>query len=164
MNTSSAGLFSTDAARWAAVMARNAAADGHFVYAVRSTGIYCRPSCGTRRPLRVNVSFHANATAAERAGFRPCKRCRPECAPCSPRNMEQVKAACRRIEQAQEEPVLAELAAVAGLSPGHFHRVFKDIIGVTPKAYARSRRALRAQQALGTAGTVTDALYAARSR
>lgn len=161
MNNRSADRFTTDDARWAAVVARDAKADGHFVYAVRSTGIYCRPSCGARQPRRENVRFHIDAVAAERAGFRACKRCHPDQFGATVPHAEQVKAACRRIERSERAPTLAELAAEAGMSPYHFHRVFKVVTGVTPKAYARSWRAGRARQALSHAGTVTDAIYAA---
>lgn len=154
----------TDDARWTAVMARDAEADGHFVYAVRSTGVYCRPSCGARRPRRENVTFHASAAEAERAGFRPCKRCRPDQPAPAARHAGLVETACRHIEQAETEPALAELAAEAGLSPYHFHRVFKAATGVTPKAYARAWRARRAQQELARTGSVTDAIYEAGFR
>lgn len=154
----------TDDARWTAVMARDAEADGHFVYAVRSTGVYCRPSCGARRPRRENVTFHASAAEAERAGFRPCKRCRPDQSAPAARHAGLVETACRHIEQAETEPALAELAAEAGLSPYHFHRVFKAATGVTPKAYARAWRARRAQQELARTGSVTDAIYEAGFR
>src|SRR5699024_2854266 len=137
-NRHSTTAFTTDAARWAAVLAHDAAADGHFVYAVRSTGVYCRPSCGARRPRRDRVTFHASAAEAARAGFRPCKRCHPDRSTPDARHAPQVEAACRRIEQADTEPTLAELAVDADLSPYHFHRVFKAVTGVTPKAYARA--------------------------
>ncbi|HEU0277431.1 MAG TPA: bifunctional DNA-binding transcriptional regulator/O6-methylguanine-DNA methyltransferase Ada [Rhodanobacteraceae bacterium] len=151
----------TDAARWAAVVARDAQVDGRFVYAVRSTGVYCRPSCGARQPRRENVTFHAGAAEAERAGFRPCKRCHPDQPAPGARHRALIEAACRHIEQADTAPTLAELATEAGLSPFHFHRVFKTATGVTPKAYARVWRARRARQELTRVESVTDAIYAA---
>lgn len=161
MHNRPANHSTTDDARWAAVVARDPDADGRFVYAVRSTGVYCRPSCGARRPRRDHVTFHASAAEAERAGFRPCKRCHPDQPVPTSRHAQRVEAACRHIEQADTEPTLAELAAEAELSPYHFHRVFKAVTGVTPKAYARAWRAHRAQQELAHGGSVTDAIYEA---
>jgi AraC family transcriptional regulator of adaptative response/methylated-DNA-[protein]-cysteine methyltransferase len=146
---------------WAAVVARDPAADGRFVYAVRTTGVYCRPGCGARTPRRENVSFHATPAAAREAGFRPCLRCRPDDPPRSVHHAEAVARACRFIEAAEEPPALAALAEVAGLSPFHFHRVFRGLTGVTPKAYAEAVRAERLAAALPGAGSVTEAAYAA---
>ncbi|SFG93967.1 bifunctional DNA-binding transcriptional regulator/O6-methylguanine-DNA methyltransferase Ada [Methylobacterium gossipiicola] len=148
-------------ARWAAVVARDPAADGCFVYAVRTTGVYCRPGCGARTPRRENVSFHATPAAAREAGFRPCLRCRPDDPPRSARHAEAVARACRLITAAEEPPALAALARVAGLSPFHFHRVFRELTGVTPKAYAEAVRTERLAAALPEAATVTEAAYAA---
>lgn len=148
-------------ARWAAVVARDPAADGHFVYAVRTTGVYCRPGCGARTPRRENVRFHATPKAAREAGFRPCLRCRPDDPPGRARHAEAVASACRLIEAAEEPPALAALARVAGLSPFHFHRVFRGLTGVTPKAYAEAVRAERVVAALPGAASVTQAAYAA---
>jgi AraC family transcriptional regulator of adaptative response/methylated-DNA-[protein]-cysteine methyltransferase len=150
-----------DEARWAAVSARDAAADGQFVYSVRTTGVYCRPSCGARRALRGNVAFHASPADAERAGFRPCKRCRPDRPSLAAQHAAMVAAACRQIEASEEAPSLETLAAAAGLSPYHFHRIFKAVAGVTPKAYAAAHRARRVQRELGSGGTVTHAIYEA---
>ncbi len=133
----------TDEERWEAVLRRDAAADGEFVYSVRTTGVYCRPSCASRVALRKNVTFHASCEAAERGGFRPCKRCRPDQAGIAEQHREAVEAACRRIEAAETAPALEELSAAAGMSRFHFHRIFKAITGVTPKAYAAARRAER---------------------
>ncbi|SDL83983.1 AraC family transcriptional regulator, regulatory protein of adaptative response / methylated-DNA-[protein]-cysteine methyltransferase [Franzmannia pantelleriensis] len=151
--------FDSDEAKWAAVLARVAAADGAFVYAVRTTGIYCRPTCPSRRPRRENAEFHADAAAAERAGYRPCQRCRPQEAPLTQRNAERIARACRRIEAAEDLPSLDELAQAAGLSRFHFHRVFKSVTGLTPKAYGVACRAERVRAELLNSETVTDAIY-----
>jgi AraC family transcriptional regulator of adaptative response/methylated-DNA-[protein]-cysteine methyltransferase len=151
--------FATDAARWEAVKRRDRAADGAFYYSVRTTGVYCRPSCGARLPRRENVAFHQDPAAAERAGFRPCKRCRPTEVPLAERQAAAVAQACRLIERADELPSLAALARGAGMSRFHFHRVFKQVTGVTPKAYAAAHRANRVRDALGQSGSVTEAIY-----
>jgi AraC family transcriptional regulator, regulatory protein of adaptative response / methylated-DNA-[protein]-cysteine methyltransferase len=152
---------SLDDARWAAVVARDAALDGHFVTAVETTGIYCRPSCPAKRPNRENVRFFATPAEAERAGFRPCKRCKPTEASLAEQQAEKVKAACRLIETADETPKLDELAKAVGLSPYHFHRLFKAVLGVTPKAYATAHRHNRVRDELGRSATVTQAIYGA---
>jgi AraC family transcriptional regulator of adaptative response/methylated-DNA-[protein]-cysteine methyltransferase len=149
----------TDSARWAAVIAKDRAADGEFFYSVRTTGVYCRPSCAARPARRENVAFHAGAAQAEAAGFRPCKRCKPDQPPMAERQAAMVAQACRAIETAEEAPDLETLAAQAGVSPFHFHRVFKSVAGVTPKAYADAHRAGRVREALATSGTVTEAIY-----
>jgi AraC family transcriptional regulator, regulatory protein of adaptative response / methylated-DNA-[protein]-cysteine methyltransferase len=148
-----------DEERWQAVKRRDPAFDGKFLFAVRTTGIYCRPSCASRPAKRENVSFFETAAYAEKAGYRACKRCRPDKLGAPDPQLEAVKRACERIEQAEEAPKLAELAVSVGLSPYHFHRVFKAITGVTPKAYAAQTRAGRAADGLRTAETVTDAIY-----
>ncbi len=150
-----------DEARWAAVVARDAAFDGSFFYSVATTGVYCRPSCGARRPNRANVRFHDTAADAEHAGFRPCKRCKPNLPSLVQQYAGKVKAACRLIETAEEEPTLDELAGAVGLSPYHFHRVFKSVLGVTPKAYATAHRHKRMREELGRSATVTEAIYGA---
>lgn len=150
-----------DDPRWAAVVARDGTADGCFVYAVRSTGIYCRPSCPARRPKAVNVIFYADAASAEAAGFRPCKRCQPDAAPRAAQHAAQVAALCRWIDAAPRPPTLEELAKQAGMSPYHLHRVFKAVTGLTPRAYAEAQRAQRVRQALEGGAAVTDALYTA---
>ncbi len=129
------------------------------MFAVRTTGIYCRPSCASRPAKRENVSFFPTGAEAEKAGYRACKRCRPDKLGAPDPQVQAVKRACERIETAEEAPKLAELAASAGLSPYHFHRVFKAITGVTPKAYAAETRARRAADKLRTAETVTEAIY-----
>ncbi len=153
--------FSSDAARWEAVVQRDAAADGQFVYAVTTTGIYCHPSCAARPALRQNVAFHADRASAERAGFRACKRCKPDLAPKPVREAQLVAQACRRIDAAVEGISLEALAAEAGVSAFHFHRLFRRIVGVTPKAYAAARRTARVQASLAGSGSVTEAIYEA---
>ena len=148
-----------DEERWQAVKRRDLAFDGTFLFAVRTTGVYCRPSCASRPAKRENVSFFSTAAEAEKAGYRACKRCRPDQLGAPDPQMQAVKRACERIETAEEAPKLAELAASAGLSPYHFHRVFKALTGVTPKAYAAETRARRAADKLRTAETVTEAIY-----
>jgi AraC family transcriptional regulator, regulatory protein of adaptative response / methylated-DNA-[protein]-cysteine methyltransferase len=148
-----------DEVRWQAVKRRDPAFDGTFLFAVRTTGVYCRPSCASRPAKRENVSFFSTAAQAEKAGYRACKRCRPDQLGAPDPQMQAVKRACERIETAEEAPKLAELAASAGLSPYHFHRVFKALTGVTPKAYAAETRARRAADKLRTAETVTEAIY-----
>ncbi len=150
---------SLDDARWAAVMARDAAFDGHFLYSVATTGIYCRPSCAARRPKRANVRFHDTALDAEQAGFRPCKRCKPGEPSLIAQHAEKVREACRLIETSSEAPTLDDLAAAVGLSPYHFHRIFKAVLGVTPKAYATAHRHKRMRAELGKSATVTAAIY-----
>jgi len=150
-----------DDARWAAVIARDAAFDGRFFYSVETTGVYCRPSCPSRRPNRANVRFHDTAADAERAGFRPCKRCKPGEPSLAKQHAEKVAEACRLIEAAEEELKLDDLAASVGLSPYHFHRIFKAVLGVTPKAYATAQRNKRMRDALGRSTTVTEAIYGA---
>ncbi|WP_341678030.1 bifunctional DNA-binding transcriptional regulator/O6-methylguanine-DNA methyltransferase Ada [Niveibacterium sp. SC-1] len=155
----SPATYRSDAARWTAVQRRDAAADGQFVYSVRSTGVYCRPSCGARLPLRENVAFHADGAAAQAAGFRPCRRCRPDEAPRAERVARLVEAACRRIEEDEQEPSLATLAADAGLSPQHFQRLFKSVVGVSPKAWAMARRGERLRAGLNERHSVTTAAF-----
>jgi AraC family transcriptional regulator of adaptative response/methylated-DNA-[protein]-cysteine methyltransferase len=148
-----------DEARWAAVVVRDREADGRFYYSVRTTGVYCRPSCAARLALRENVAFHETPAAAEAAGFRPCKRCKPTQPPLAERQAQAVAKACRLIDEAETPPPLAALAEAAGLSPHHFHRVFKAVTGLTPKAYADARRAERVREGLAQAGSVTEAIY-----
>ena len=145
--------------RWAAIVARDKAADGQFFYSVRTTGVYCRPSCAARLANPKNVAFHLTCEAAEAAGYRPCKRCRPNEAPREQREARLIAGICRRIEAAETPPALDELARAAGLSPYHFHRLFKAVTGVTPRAYAAAHRAQRVREALPRAGSVTEALY-----
>jgi AraC family transcriptional regulator, regulatory protein of adaptative response / methylated-DNA-[protein]-cysteine methyltransferase len=147
--------------RWAALVARDASADGDFYYAVATTGVYCRPSCGARTPRPENVSFYATSGDAERAGFRACKRCSPDAASADETRRERVAQLCRWIEGREDTPRLEELAARAGWSPSHTHRAFKAVTGLTPRAYATARRAERMRRALGEERSVTDAIYGA---
>jgi AraC family transcriptional regulator of adaptative response/methylated-DNA-[protein]-cysteine methyltransferase len=153
--------YGSDDERWAAVVARAPEADGHFFYSVRSTGVYCRPSCPSRTPRRANVAFHATPGDAEAAGFRACLRCKPGQPPLAERHAEVVAQACRLIDAADGAPDLDTLAQACGMSRFHFHRIFKAHTGITPKAYADAGRARRVQQGLADAPTVTDAIYAA---
>lgn len=145
--------------RWAAVLARDARADSTFVYSVSTTGVYCRPSCPSRHARPEHVRFHANGDAARQAGFRACRRCRPDEASLAERHATLVTQACRRIESAERPPSLGELAADAGLSPYHFHRLFKTVTGVTPKGYAAAQRGRRLRDALREGAAVTEAIY-----
>ena len=147
--------------RWPAVIARDAAADGKFFYSVRTTGVYCRPSCASRRARPENVQFHATRQEAERDGFRPCKRCRPDQPPLSRQHAAKIAAACKLIERSDPVPGLDVLAKYAGMSSYHFHRVFKAVTGLTPKAYATAHRASKVRGRLGRSGTVTEAIYEA---
>ena len=145
--------------RWAAVLARSAAADGTFFYSVRTTGVYCRPSCGARLPRPENVRFYATREEAERAGFRACKRCRPDRPSLVEQHAATVTEICRIIEAAGRAPTLEALATRAGMSPFHFHRVFKAVTGLTPRGYAAAHRGERVRRGLGSAPTVTAAIY-----
>jgi AraC family transcriptional regulator, regulatory protein of adaptative response / methylated-DNA-[protein]-cysteine methyltransferase len=146
--------------RWRAVVERNADFDGAFVYAVRTTGIYCRPTCPSRRAKPENVTFHATCAAAEQAGFRPCERCRPNGAPLGEQQAALIADICRRIEAAEELPRLDALAKAAGMSPFYFHRLFKAVTGLTPKAYGAAHRARRVRDQLSAGkSSVTEALY-----
>jgi AraC family transcriptional regulator, regulatory protein of adaptative response / methylated-DNA-[protein]-cysteine methyltransferase len=156
---SASRAFRDDEDRWGAVVRRDRSADGIFYYSVRTTGVYCRPSCGARLPRRVNVAFHASAEDAERSGFRPCKRCRPDQPAREDQHAAAVAKACRLIEAADELPSLDQLAAAVGMSNFHFHRIFKATTGVTPKAYATARRAQRVRVELSRGGSVTEAIY-----
>jgi len=142
-----------------ALTRRDKAADGVFFYAVTSTGVYCRPSCPARNPSAANTAFYPSAAAAEAAGFRPCKRCRPDGAGPEQDKAALVTAACRRIESAEAAVPLAALAAGAGVSAFHFHRIFRAVTGVTPKGYFEALRAKRVRAALGEARSVTEAVY-----
>ena len=146
--------------RWQSVLTRDKAADGRFVYGVASTGVYCRPSCAARTPRPENVSFHADGGAAQKAGFRACLRCKPDSEAGADR-AALVAAACRAIEAADTPPSLDDLARQAGLSPHHFHRVFKAVTGCTPRDYAVAERTRRVREELSGEGSVTDALYGA---
>ena len=150
-----------DDARWAAILNRDARADGQFFYSVKTTGVYCRPSCRARQPLRQNVSFYTTWEAAEAAGFRACRRCRPNQVSPGEEHARRIAYACRLIETAEVLPGLSVLAGSVGLSESHFHRVFKVITGLTPRQYARAHRARRVQEKLEDCATVTEAIFEA---
>ncbi|MEP6785366.1 MAG: bifunctional DNA-binding transcriptional regulator/O6-methylguanine-DNA methyltransferase Ada [Sphingomonadales bacterium] len=141
---------------WAAFSARNRVFDGMFVGAVKTTGIYCKPSCPARHPLPQNVEYFADGEGARAAGYRACLRCKPDEIG---RDREAVANAIRVIERAEEIPALDDLARAVGYAPHHFHRLFKRDTGVTPAAYARALRAKRTEAMLTEADTVTAALY-----
>lgn len=144
---------------WQAVVTRDRAADGRFVYAVRTTGVFCRPSCASRRARRENVAFYVDAAAARAAGFRPCKRCRPEEPPEDPAAKAVTRARAYLDAHAEERVTLAVLARAAGLSAGHLQRTFTRLVGLSPKAYAAARRAERLRAGLRAGGTVSRAVY-----
>src|SRR5258707_15435152 len=129
--------------RWATVLAHDPENSGDFYYAVRTTGVYCRPSCPSRRAKPENVTFYESWAAAERAGFRPCRRCRPRAPSLAERRAGLVAGICRYIDAATETPGLALLARPAGLSAHHLHRAFKPATGLSPRTYALARRAHR---------------------
>src|SRR5438128_10739245 len=146
---------------WRAVAARDTSSDGKFVYAVRSTGIYCRPSCPSRRPQRAQVQFFAVPETAERNGFRPCRRCQPRNAARSPQ-AELVGRLCRYIEAHVDGALpLESLAAQAGLSPHHLQRTFRRVMGISPRQYADALRLRRLKKQLRKGDDVTTALYEA---
>jgi len=148
-----------DDQRWAAVLARDPAADDQFVYAVKTTGIYCRPSSSARMPKRENVEFFDTAAAAEGAGYRPSRRSAADRTTASAQRAALIAQICRLIDNAETPPSLDVLAEQAGMSPFHFHRVFKAETGLTPKAYSSAARARRLRQGLGDSATVTNAIY-----
>ena len=153
----------SDAERWRLVLARDALADGQFVYAVQTTGVYCRPSCPARRPKRANVNFYANAYSAELAGYRPCKRCCPAAA--ITRDDQAVIAVCQTLQSALERsqrlPSAAQLAADVGLSASRVQRLFTAALGITINQYAQALRSQQVQQALAAGSAITDAIAAA---
>lgn len=145
--------------RWAAVLARDPRADGRFVYAVKTTGVYCRPSSPSRLPHPRNVEFFDTAAAAEAAGYRPSRRAAADRTVLASQHAALVAKACRRLEGADEAPTLAQLADQSGMSTYHFHRVFKAVTGVTPKAYALARRAHRIRAGLDGDASITAAIF-----
>jgi AraC family transcriptional regulator of adaptative response/methylated-DNA-[protein]-cysteine methyltransferase len=151
--------FSDDGQRWQALVQRDERAGDAFLYGVKTTGVYCRPTCASRRPKRANVEFFASSLDAEKAGYRPCKRCLPNATSPREERMAMIRRACSLMEESEEFAALHELAAAAGLSPSHFHRVFKDILGLTPKQYAAALRRRRLQGALSQGTAVTEAIY-----
>ncbi len=143
--------------RLARIRDRDPTADGVFWYSVATTGVYCRPSCPSRHANPGNIRFHASPAEARAAGFRPCQRCHPD--ETGFHHAALIEQACRSMDRAEIFPSLPDLARQAGLSPGHFHRLFRAATGLTPAAYAQAVRADRARAALSTAETVTEAVY-----
>lgn len=151
--------YATDAARWRALTLRDANANGHFIYSVKSTNIYCRPTCPGRLARRANVGFYATWREAEAAGFRACKRCEPNSTVVEDRQERAVKKACGLIEEALKSEdagaaTLQDLARKVGLTPRYFHKIFKDKMGVTPKEYT-TRRAMENGRATATSVSKT---------
>ena len=145
--------------RWKALSSRDRHAYGTFLYGVTTTGVYCRPSCPSRTPKPENVRFYEDAASAIEDGLRACKRCKPDQPSKADLHKALVARACRLIETSQTEIQLPELARACDLSPYHFHRVFRRIAGMTPKAYSTACKAKRMQEGLAASKTVTDAIY-----
>jgi len=150
--------FKSDDDRWDAVVSSDRQANGVFFYAVKTTGVYCLPSCSSRPPKRSNVEFFLTSDQAESSGYRACKKCQPESFSGN-RIPDAVVKACNLIDDARETPSLGEIALAVGLSPAYFHRLFKRTVGVTPKAYAANRRAERFREGLRGNQNVTKAMY-----
>jgi AraC family transcriptional regulator, regulatory protein of adaptative response / methylated-DNA-[protein]-cysteine methyltransferase len=149
-----------DETLWRAVLKRDTRFDGEFFFAVRSTGIYCRPSCPARRPRREQVVFFRIPEAAEGAGFRSCRRCRPRSAAITDPQVEMIRRVCRYIEaNVEESPTLEELGAAAGVSAFHLQRVFKRIAGITPRKYAEALRLSQFKSSVKKGASVTQAMY-----
>jgi AraC family transcriptional regulator of adaptative response/methylated-DNA-[protein]-cysteine methyltransferase len=145
---------------WNAVLARDASRDGSFVFAVRSTGIYCRPSCPARRPRREQVSFFQIPEAAEQAGFRACRRCHPRRARTEDPQIELVRQICHAIDEHDEEPTtLKTLSGETGVSAHHLQRTFKEVMGITPRQYGESRRLKQFKSKVKNGASVTNAMY-----
>lgn len=156
---SSTTVFDTDTSRWDALVERDRSAEGHFFTAVKTTGVYCRPACPSRLPKRENVEFFDDRESAAKAGYRPCKRCQPDAESPQLNQTHMIARACRAIEKSESALSLGELASLANLSPWHFHRLFKAVVGVTPKQYATTHRSQRFKAKLTLDSTVTDAIY-----
>lgn len=152
-------IISEDDARWQRVLSRSTARDQPFVYAVKTTGIYCLPGCPSKHPKRENVEFFDSPEQAQAAGYRACKRSNCVGQTLSQQRAALVSRACEIIEQAEQLPSLNELAEQLNLSPFHFHRVFKASTGLTPKAYAAAHRARKVRTQLQRGALVTEAMY-----
>jgi AraC family transcriptional regulator of adaptative response/methylated-DNA-[protein]-cysteine methyltransferase len=153
--------FSDDESRWQSLLDRDPVADGAFVYSVKTTGVYCRPTCPSRLAHRKNIRFHTTCEEAEAAGFRACKRCNPTGESIAEHQASIVAQACRIIEESGEVPNLDDLARSVGMSSHHFHRVFKAQTGLTPRGYAVAHRSRRVREELARRDTVTEAIYGA---
>jgi AraC family transcriptional regulator, regulatory protein of adaptative response / methylated-DNA-[protein]-cysteine methyltransferase len=157
----STSTFISDESRWTAIVDRDRSADGTFYYAVKTTGVFCCPSCSARRPNRPNVEYYLTCLEAEAAGYRPCKKCTPGTISKKEEIKQKIIRACRKIEQSDSTIKLSELAAEAELSPYHFHRLFKKIAGVTPKQYSTAHKSHQFRKSLKTSRSVTEAIYTA---
>ena len=160
IETATAG-YRSDEARWQAVATRDAAAEGQFFYAVITTGVFCRVTCPSRQPRRKNVAFYDKAEQALKAGWRPCRRCHPTGRSIAESQVAAIRRACALIDAAETPPPLKELAAAVSLSPYHFHRLFKAIVGVTPRDYAAAKRTGKLQHELAAGTPVAEAIYGA---
>lgn len=152
----------TNDERWQAIKRRDR--DAAFRYGVKTTGVYCRPSCSSRRPRRENVEFFASWTEAELRGYRACQKCSPKGRGLSPAVPPPVQRACKILAHSETPPKLSDLARAVGLSPFHFQRLFKRSLGITPKAFAQAQRAKRFRESLESSPTVTQALFQAGYR
>jgi AraC family transcriptional regulator of adaptative response/methylated-DNA-[protein]-cysteine methyltransferase len=148
-------------ARWAKIIARDRSSDGQFVFGVRTTGVYCRPSCPARTAKPENVEIFDTSEAARAGGYRSCKRCYPDGQSRDVENAALIEKTCRLIEASETTPKLETLAAEVEMSPGYFHRVFKAATGLTPADYAKAMRARRVRSELVTSNSVTEAVYGA---
>lgn len=149
----------TNDPRWLLLVARDKESDGKFFYSVKTTGVYCRPSCAARLARPENVRFYTSTAAAEKAGFRACKRCNPAGLSLTEANTAKIEKVCRLIERSEETPSLEKLAEHAGMSVFYLHRTFKAITGLTPSVYGAAHRTKRVRKTLGKSQTVTDAIY-----
>ncbi len=153
--------YNTDDRRWNAIVAREQAADECFYYAVKTTGIFCRPSCSSKVPNRINVEYFISSQEAKTSGYLPCKKCRPTGTTVKDEAEEKIIRACRIIEKSNTVPKLIDLAKEVELSPYHFHRLFKKFVGVTPKQYASHHRSRRLSNSLKSSDSITEAFYEA---
>jgi len=153
--------FLDDESRWQALTERNKAADGWFFFSVLTTGVFCKPSCGARQPNRENVTFYSTSDAAIKAGYRPCKRCRPTSEPLEVRHAHLVEKICHFILESEEEPSLSKMAKFADINPQYLNKMFKKHTGLTPKQFIIALRSEALKKELKKAGSITSAIYAA---